>query len=442
MASRRFGPFALERLLGQGGMGEVWLARRPGKDPVALKILQDQSLRAMFEDEAEVLARIQHPGVVRVHGLHRDRGRLALEMERLEGQTIHALQRRLFAEGQAFPVEAAVTIAARLADALAHLHARNIVHRDVAPQNVIIEPDGRVVLLDFGVARAEARKTRTAIGVVKGRPAFMAPEQAAGGVVGPKADVYALGVLLWELVAGRPLFSRETGIAEALRRPQPPPLRSARPEVPLRVSALVQAMLVEDPRRRIPSDDALSVLRDHAGDEADLLGLLHDRTGTAPLPAASGPARSEGDRRGDAVPARTGPTRIEAEPPGPSGPTTAPDGPVMSWSTSGSEASVDPPPIWVVPQALPSTPDPRSTRAFEKTVAARPDRPPAPALSAQLKDTRDQGAGAKATPPRPTARPGSAPAAPRPVAASGVLLWTNGLLLLVVVGLLWALWGP
>jgi eukaryotic-like serine/threonine-protein kinase len=428
MEPRRFGPFVLERLLGQGGMGEVWRARRPGEAPVALKILQDQSLWTMFEDEAQVLARVRHPSVVRVHGLHRDRGRLGLEMELLEGQTVHALQRRLFAEGRLIPVEAATTIATRIADALAHLHAQQIVHRDVAPQNVIIEAEGRVVLLDFGVARAQARKTRTAVGVVKGRPAFMAPEQAAGLVVGPKADVYALGVLTWELLAGRPLFPREAGITDALRRPQPPPLRSLRPEVPLRISALVQAMLVEDEARRIPSDDVLAVFEDHSSGELELHALLSDRTGTARLPAApasteavTGPVESTGATV--AAPVSTGPTAVaspELHPFGPSGPTTAPDGPMMSWSTGGSDAS-ERPPVWAAAAPPIDRIEDRSApraRQEEATVADRPrGRPPPPSRSPDTPEASAESEG------------------------SGALLWANGLLFLVVIGLLWAVLG-
>ncbi|MEM1022293.1 MAG: serine/threonine-protein kinase [Myxococcota bacterium] len=404
MAERRFGPFRLERLLGQGGMGEVWLATRPGQPPVALKRLQDQTLATMFEDEARVLSKLRHPGVVEVYALHRDGDDLALEMELLEGSTLHALQRRCFGAEQDMPVGAGVYVGARLAEALSYLHERDIVHRDVAPQNVVIEPDGRVVLLDFGIAWAQVRKTQTAIGVVKGRPAFMAPEQAAGGAADPKADVYALGVLLWELLAGRPLFSRETQPFEALRRPEAPPLRAVRPELPLRISALVQAMLVKDAARRIQCSDCLDVLRAHAGSKEELTALLDPRTGTAPLEVMGSSTGPVDVARLSRFAGGTGPTSVVGPP---SGPTTAPEGPLISWSmgdSSGGEAE--------------------GMAAWHRTIAERVPEPE----------------GERKGPKAPVARShrNEDPKLSAPARAWDPILWANGLLFLLVSGLLWA----
>lgn len=248
------GRFTLERRLGAGGMAEVWSARLPSGDPVAIKFLYpdhggDPNLRAMFRDEMHILRRIRHPNVVQVLELGEDVERLWMVMELLDGASLHSLEVKLERVNQRFPLPVVAWIALQVARGLAAVHdarapdgqSLEVVHRDVAPNNIMVGRDGAVKLVDFGVARARNRLTRTALGVVKGRIGYMAPEQAMGSEVTGQADVFALGVVLWELVAMRRLFPARGTLLQVVQRPEPPSLREF--GAPVEIDDLVQQML-------------------------------------------------------------------------------------------------------------------------------------------------------------------------------------------------------
>ena len=221
----RLGPYEVLSPLGAGGMGEVWRAKDPrlGRE-VAIKVLPetfsaDAERLARFRREAQVLASLNHPHVGAIYGLEEAGGVEALVLELVEGETL--------ADRIAFgplPAEEALAIARQIAEALEAAHERGIVHRDLKPSNVKITPDGQVKVLDFGLAKAltgdrsspdvSTSPTMTAVstqaGIVIGTAAYMSPEQARGRSVDKRADIWALGAILWEMLTGRRLFEGDT----------------------------------------------------------------------------------------------------------------------------------------------------------------------------------------------------------------------------------------
>jgi len=214
--------YRVERRLGHGAMGTVLLARDTvlGR-VVAVKVLADHvaaddAFRRRFLQEARLAARLCHPNVVQVFDVGDDGDRPFLVMEYVDGETVAA---RL-ASGRRFGPDELVALATQLAGGLAHAHEHGVVHRDVKPHNVLLRPDGVAKLTDFGIARAVEEHGLTEIGTVLGTAPFMAPEQAAGGPVGPAADVYALGSLVRHVAAG-PLPAGLAGVVDAALAPDP-----------------------------------------------------------------------------------------------------------------------------------------------------------------------------------------------------------------------------
>ena len=213
-----FGPYRVAALIGAGGMGEVYSGTDTRlKRDVAIKVLpplfaSDADRLARFQREAEVLASLNHTNIAHVYGLEQSDGRTALAMELVEGET---LAERI-ARGP-IPVDEALVIARQIADALEAAHARGVVHRDLKPGNVKLTPDGTVKVLDFGIAKALGARTTgaplttsaTQTGAVLGTPAYMSPEQARGQSVDERADIWAFGCVLFEMLAGHPPFASQ-----------------------------------------------------------------------------------------------------------------------------------------------------------------------------------------------------------------------------------------
>ena len=256
------GAYEPVRLLAAGGMGEVYLARhRELGTEVAIKLLpplpldQLPALRERFAREARLAAQVPHPGVVQVLASETAGDRPFLVLELVRGRTLRA---RL-ADGP-LPVGEALRLALATADVLAAAHAHGVLHRDVKPDNVMVQDDGAVRVLDFGIARAiadDAPLTRT--GELVGTPEYMAPEQLLEGpeAIDARTDVHALGVLTYELLTGRSPF-RGSSLFQALKLVEslnPPPPSSLRAEVPAAVDAVVRRALHKDPQQR-PADAA------------------------------------------------------------------------------------------------------------------------------------------------------------------------------------------
>ncbi len=258
-------------LLGKGGMGEVYRARDTKlKREVAIKVLlpslaDDEERLARLEREAQLLASLNHPNIASIYGLEEDDGRLFLVLELVEGPT---LAERI-QEGP-IPLEEALRIARQMAEALAEAHEKGIIHRDLMPANVKLTPEGQVKVLDFGLAKAFSGDTTeagasselsqsptlsrqaTAGGLILGTAAYMSPEQAKGKAVDRRTDVWAFGVVLYEMLTGKRLFDGEdvSDTLAAVLRSEPD--WSALPAAtPSAIRRLLRRALTKDRRERL-----------------------------------------------------------------------------------------------------------------------------------------------------------------------------------------------
>ena len=264
-ASGRIGPYELRGELARGGMGAVYRAFHPGlKRLVALKVLlagrgAGENERARFRREAEAAARLQHPGIVAIHDVGEADGLPYLVMDLVEGQ---GLDKRLRDEGPLPPREAA-RLARDLALALGYAHTRAVLHRDMKPQNVLLDREGRPRITDFGLAKdLELDDGLTKTGVVMGTPAYMPPEQARGQAeaIDRRADVYALGATLYEMLTGRPPFRGPTMIhvIHKVLKEEPVPPRRLRREVDRDLETICLRCLEKEPERRYGTAQALA----------------------------------------------------------------------------------------------------------------------------------------------------------------------------------------
>jgi len=269
----RLGPYEVLSPLGSGGMGEVYRARdtKLGRD-VALKVLPeafvaDPERVGRFQREAKTLASLSHPNIATIHGLEEARGVAALVLELVEGPT---LADRI-AQG-ALPLDEALPVARQIAEALEAAHEQGIIHRDLKPANIKITSDGRVKVLDFGLAKAldpasaiNASATvsptismqATQAGVILGTAAYMSPEQARGRPVDRRADIWAFGVVLYEMVTGRkPFGGDDVGDVLASVIKEQPSLEA----VPAPLRRLLQRCLEKDPKKRLRDISGVALL--------------------------------------------------------------------------------------------------------------------------------------------------------------------------------------
>jgi TolB-like protein/Flp pilus assembly protein TadD len=260
----KLGLYEIHTSLGAGGMGEVYRATdsKLGRD-VALKVLpaamaQDPERLGRFRREAKSLAQLDHPNIVTIYSVEECDGVHFLTMQLVEGQPLD----RLIPEG-GLPLGQIVEIASALGDALAAAHEKGIVHRDLKPANVMISNDGRVKVLDFGLAKdvrgsnlGDATMTsasRTEVGVVMGTPAYMSPEQTSGRPLDHRTDIFSMGVLLHEMATGRRPFEGTSSaeLVSAILRDTPPSVTEARPDLPSDLARIVRRCLEKDPRHRV-----------------------------------------------------------------------------------------------------------------------------------------------------------------------------------------------
>jgi tetratricopeptide (TPR) repeat protein len=257
-ASRQISHYRLLRPLGRGGMGVVYLAEdvELGRE-VAIKFLnQRREVRAddeaRFRREARAAASLDHPNIGTIHEVGEHEGVSFLVMAYYEGMTLAQLLDR--SSGRRLHIAEAAALAGQLASALAAAHAAGIVHRDLKPENVMVLPDGRVKLLDFGLARWVDAAGITEEGIAIGTAAYMAPEQLRGARTGPAADLWGLGVVVYEVLAGRrPFGGEQQGMVHAILHEEPPALREARPETPNALERIVSRCLAKEPGSRWPS---------------------------------------------------------------------------------------------------------------------------------------------------------------------------------------------
>jgi serine/threonine protein kinase/Tfp pilus assembly protein PilF len=295
----KLGQYEVLAPIGAGGMGEVFRARDPrlGRD-VAIKVLPDGMARdpdrlARFQREARAVAALNHPHIVTIFSVEEANGTHFLTMELVEG---HPLDRLTRANG--LPVEQIVAIAGELADALAAAHDKGIVHRDLKPANIMITHDGRVKVLDFGLAKdvsggAPGDATRTSAsdtqaGVVMGTPAYMSPEQISCRPLDHRTDIFSLGVVLHEMATGHQPFKADSSgeLISAILRDHPAPVTDSRPDLPSDLARIIRRCLEKDPRHRVQT------ARDVANEFRDLVRQMPQ---PASAPAVTSRAASVAD---------------------------------------------------------------------------------------------------------------------------------------------------
>ena len=255
LTGETIGPYRIVGRLGRGGMADVYKAFHTGLEIYrAIKFIRpefvtEDDFRARFQKEAQGVARLRHHNIVQIHDFGEDDNRFYMVMEFLEGST---LKERLKQRG-ALPVQEAVKLVKEVAGALKYAHDRDLVHRDVKPENIMIDTDGRPVLMDFGIAKlltTETQLTQTGMGI--GTPAYMAPEQAKGLDVGPPADIYALTIVLFELLTGQVPFDADTPMAvmlKAINDPLPMP-RELNPDISEPLQGVIIKGTAKEPQDR------------------------------------------------------------------------------------------------------------------------------------------------------------------------------------------------
>ncbi|MBI5516181.1 MAG: serine/threonine protein kinase [Deltaproteobacteria bacterium] len=269
------GEYQIVSRIRAGGMATLYLGRRSGlagfEREVALKVVHphlaaEPRYVEMFLDEARLAARIDHPNVVHIHDMGEAAGTLYLVMEYVQGCSLWQLSRAMDKQQRRMGVDLATHIAIEVAEGLHAAHetcgpdgaSLEVVHRDVSPQNVLLAFKGHLKLIDFGIAKARGRLQETVGGNLKGKLRYMAPEQALGRPVDRRTDVYALGIVLWELLAGRRFHTVETEMAllEQIRSPSTKPPSTYNEAVPQSLDRAVMDALAPDPEQRLPTAHA------------------------------------------------------------------------------------------------------------------------------------------------------------------------------------------
>jgi tetratricopeptide (TPR) repeat protein/predicted Ser/Thr protein kinase len=277
MVGRTVGPYHIVAKLGEGGMGSVWKAKDTGHhNVVALKFLPRELIesdepRRRFQREARATRTLDHPGIAKHFGEGEADGEMFIAVEYIDGETVADI----IARG-ALPVRDAIQIAAETADALAHAHARGVIHRDITASNIMVTPKGRSVVIDFGLARLTGTSSITPTGAAIGTVAYQAPEVHVGQRAGPPCDIYGLGVVLYEMLTGTRPFTGDQPAAiiysATQTRPRPPStLRSGLPEA---LDAIVLKAMARNPKARYASARTFAArLRAYLGDSTSVVAV-------------------------------------------------------------------------------------------------------------------------------------------------------------------------
>ena len=288
MIGKTLGNFECTSLLGKGGMGEVYKAQdqKLGRD-VAIKVLPEEFAKdidrvARFQREAKLLASLNHPNIAAIYGLEESDGTHFLVLELIEGDTLADRLKK-----GAIPVEEALKLALQIAEALEAAHEKGVIHRDLKPANIKVTPDGKVKVLEFGLAKAFAGDSEdmnlsnsptlsvaaTQQGIILGTAAYMSPEQASGETTDKRADIWAFGVVLYEMLTGRSLFGGDN-VSQTLARvlERQPDFKSLPPNLHPRIRLLLERCLEKTANDRY--HDIADVRVDIKKVQADPDGML------------------------------------------------------------------------------------------------------------------------------------------------------------------------
>lgn len=446
MTGRYLGKYEIQSEIGRGGMGIVYR----GFDtvlqrPVAVKVLPpalavDQDFVRRFQREAILAARLHHPNIVIVHDVGEQNGIHYIVMDYLSGQTLDTWMQQ---QGP-MPAASALRVVQQVADALDYAHEQGVIHRDIKPSNIMLGPTGHVTLMDFGLVRATEGTGVTRSGILIGTPEYMAPEQIMGQPADRRTDVYAFGVVVYQLLTGQVPFPRTTppAIFHAHVYESPPPPHTLRADLSPAVEAVTLKALAKQPEQRYAQAGALA---------ADFAAAVGGKTPAGVvLAAAAAPATAQ-----SSAPPSPPPRRAGTPPPASAGPLPAPTPassaprrrswlPLLIGLTAGALVMVaaalvltlgrgqpsatvgsvpsSPTPVArpttaavLVPVATqPATPLPAPTRTPTPLRTARPTEPPAPTATATAVPTATPTAPPPTTPPTTPPRPTTPPTPARP----------------------------
>lgn len=252
--------------LGEGGMGVVYKALDIRLQRlVALKFLPHEIIASpariqRFEAEARAVSSLNHPNIATIHAMDEDDGRRFLVLEYLSGGTLRSRIQSYADQAEEFPIDEATRIMAAVADGLSHAHRNGVVHRDLKPENIMFTEEGVPRITDFGLAKSVGGSEITTEGVTVGTIPYMAPEQAVRGETGPRGDLFALGVVLYEMLSGARPFAGQTDFStlQAIVNDQPPRLRHVRPAVPAALDRIAHKLLEKEPEQRMQSAEELA----------------------------------------------------------------------------------------------------------------------------------------------------------------------------------------
>ena len=264
---QQIGRYQILDEIASGGQGTVYRVFDPDTGQiVALKVLhaflsKDSSYVERFRREASLASSIDHPNVVKIFEVGQDGDKHFMALEFLPESLARVIE-----SGPQMPINATAQFGLEVADGLAAAHALGIVHRDVKPQNVLIGQDGTAKVTDFGIARSESLATMTATGAVMGTPHYMSPEQAQGERADARSDVYSLGCMVYQMLAGEVPFTGETPLAVIRQQieVQPRRLRERRKDVPRSLEAVIDRAMAKDPKRRYQSAGEIAQVAGHA----------------------------------------------------------------------------------------------------------------------------------------------------------------------------------
>ena len=265
MIGKKIGKYEIQELLGKGGMGKVYKASHPTLErDVAIKLIRldaitDPGIVDRFRHEAKVVAALRHPGIIQVYDFDIDEDMLYMVMEYVPGEDLAQRLAGIHAQGGQLPLEEALRLFHLITQTVAYAHKQGVIHCDLKPANVLLTTQGQPVLTDFGIAKFISGERLTLTADIMGTPYYMSPEQASGGKVGPYTDVYALGVILYELTTGVLPFSGDTAMSIVYQHVnEPPPIpRSINPDLPRAVEQIIEKAMSKDPAGRYLSAQEL-----------------------------------------------------------------------------------------------------------------------------------------------------------------------------------------
>jgi serine/threonine-protein kinase len=295
MAIRKVGTCEIKREIGRGGMGVVFEARQESLErTVAIKALDAKLARSKelverFRREGRAYAQLRHQAIVAVHDLVEKEDTLYLVTDFVDGADLT----KVLAKGGTLPPDCAAIMGARVAEALDYVHFNHLLHRDVKPANIMVSRDGEVKLMDFGIAKDQRETDLTRAGMLVGSPSYLAPEVLGGDAADGKADVWALGVTLFELIAGeKPFKGRDADeLFGAIRKGSFRRIRSLAPDCPRRLARAVERCLETKPRARYKTAGALA--RELDACASKLLGGMHPQARLVALMTHRGFAKEE-----------------------------------------------------------------------------------------------------------------------------------------------------